>query len=97
MWRICRSAISGPRDRYLVLADMLHDMLGVNHAESHKAMVRLEDVSALVSVTAMKSLTDYLYQQRIPFSIATIPYYKDPLGVYNSECRCRCPCHWRPI
>jgi uncharacterized protein YdaL len=74
----------GPRDRYLVLADMLHDMLGVNHAESHKAMVRLEDVSALVSVTAMKSLTDYLYQQRIPFSIATIPYYKDPLGVYNS-------------
>ncbi|MGV7959497.1 hypothetical protein PJP14_29795, partial [Mycobacterium kansasii] len=27
----------GPRDRYLVLADMLHDMLGVNHAESHKA------------------------------------------------------------
>lgn len=74
----------GPRDRYLVLADILHDMLGVNHAESHKAMVRLEDVSALVSVTAMRSLTDYLYQQRIPFSIATIPYYKDPLGVYNS-------------
>ncbi|MGU3625405.1 DUF2334 domain-containing protein [Comamonas sp. C24C] len=74
----------GPRDRYLVLTDILHDMLGVNHAESHKAMVRLEDVSALVSVTAMKSLTDYLYQLRIPFSIATIPYYKDPLGVYNS-------------
>lgn len=74
----------GPRDRYLVLADILHDMLGVNHAESHKAMVRLEDVSANVSVTAMRSLTDYLYQQRIPFSIATIPYYKDPLGVYNS-------------
>ena len=74
----------GPRDRYLVLTDILHDMLGVNHAESHKAMVRLEDVSALVSVTAMKSLTDYLYQLRIPFSIATIPYYKDPLGVYNA-------------
>ena len=73
----------GPRDRYLVLADVLHDMLGINHPESHKAMVRLEDVSALVSVSAMKSLTDYLYQRRIPFSIATIPYYADPLGVYN--------------
>ena len=29
-------------------------------------MVRLEDVSALVSVTAMKSLTDYLYQRTDP-------------------------------
>jgi len=73
----------GPRDRYLVLTDILHDMLGINHPTSHKAMVRLEDVSALVSVSAMKSLTDYLYQRRIPFSIATIPYYADPLGVYN--------------
>ena len=74
----------GPRDRYLVLADILHDMLGVNHAESQKAMVRLEDVGALVSVSTMKTLTDYLYQRRIPFSIATIPYYTDPLGVYNN-------------
>jgi len=73
----------GPRDRYLVLTDLLHDMLGVNHATSHKAMVRLEDVGAMVSVSAMKSLTNYLYQRRIPFSIATIPYYADPLGTYN--------------
>ncbi|RYG06077.1 MAG: papd-like protein, partial [Burkholderiales bacterium] len=34
----------GPRDRYLVLTDLLHDMLAVPHTESHKAMVRLEDV-----------------------------------------------------
>ena len=74
----------GPRDRYLVMADILHDMLGVHHAESHQAMVRLEDVSALVSVTAMKTLTDYLELKQIPFSIATIPYYRDPLGVYNN-------------
>ena len=73
----------GPRDRYLVLTDLLHDMLGVDHATSHKAMVRLEDVGAMVSVSAMKSLTNYLYQRRIPFSIATIPYYADPLGTYN--------------
>lgn len=73
----------GPRDRYLVLADLLHDMLGVNHAESHKALVRLEDVGAMVSVQAMKTLTDYLYKKKIPFSIAMIPRYVDPLGVYN--------------
>ena len=76
----------GPRDRYLVLADMLHDMLGVNHAENHQALVRLEDVGALVNVKAMKTLTDYMYvtMKKMPFSIAVIPHYKDPLGKYNS-------------
>lgn len=73
----------GPRDRYLVFADLLHDMLGIAHAVSHKAMVRLEDVGALVSVTAMKQLTDHLHKKKIPFSIAVIPYYMDPLGAYN--------------
>lgn len=32
----------GPRDRYLVVADMLHDILGSKAVESHRAMVRLE-------------------------------------------------------
>ena len=74
----------GPRDRYLVLADVLHDILEIPHAENHRALVRLEDVGALVSVSAMKSLTDYLYGKRIPLSIATIPFYRDPLGEDNS-------------
>ncbi|MET0859274.1 MAG: DUF2334 domain-containing protein [Telluria sp.] len=73
----------GPRDRYLVFADVLHDILGINHPESHKAMVRLEDVGALVSPTAMRTLTDYLWNKKIPFSVAAIPEYRDPLGVYN--------------
>ena len=73
----------GPRDRYLVFTDLLHDMLAINHPEKHQALVRLEDVGALVSVTAMKTLTDYLHGKQIPFSIATIPYYVDSLGAYN--------------
>ncbi len=73
----------GPRDRYLVLTDLLHDILGIDHPQSHKAMVRLEDVGALVTVASMRSLTDFLYQRRIPFSIAVIPRYVDALGVYN--------------
>jgi uncharacterized protein YdaL len=73
----------GPRDRYLVFADLLHDMLGIQHAESHKALIRLEDVGAMVSVDAMKKLSDYLATKHIPFSVATIPYYTDPLGTYN--------------
>jgi uncharacterized protein YdaL len=75
----------GPRDRYLVLADLLHDMLGIPHAESHQAMVRLEDVGAMVSVDAMKTLTDYLHKKKVPFSIATIPYYVDAMGIYNGN------------
>jgi uncharacterized protein YdaL len=73
----------GPRDRYLVFSDLLHDMLAVQHAASHKALVRLEDVGAMVSVTAMKQLTDYLKGRNVPFSVAVIPRYVDGLGTYN--------------
>jgi uncharacterized protein YdaL len=73
----------GPRDRYLVLCDMLHDILGTNQAVLHRALVRFEDVNAFTTTASMKTLTDYLYSKRIPFSIATIPLYQDPLGAYN--------------
>jgi uncharacterized protein YdaL len=73
----------GPRDRYLVFADVLHDMLGIEHAESHKALIRLEDVGAMVSVQAMKTLSDYLATRKIPFSVAVIPRYVDAFGIYN--------------
>ena len=73
----------GPRDRYLVLADMLHDMLGIDHPVSHQALVRLEDVGALVNPDSMKTLSDFLSGRKIPFSVAAIPHYRDPLGKYN--------------
>jgi uncharacterized protein YdaL len=77
----------GPRDRYLALCDLLHDMLGVQHAVERRAMVRLEDVGAKVSQTAMQQLTDDLRARNapngIPFSIAVIPFYRDPLGAYT--------------
>jgi uncharacterized protein YdaL len=73
----------GPRDRYLALCDILHDILGVNHAEQHRAMVRLEDVGATVDPNSMARLTDFLKGKNIKFSIAVIPFYRDPLGHYN--------------
>ncbi len=73
----------GPRDRYLVFSDILHDILNIQHTKNNRAMVRLEDVSAKVSPVAMEQLSDYLAAKQIPFSIAVIPLYKDPLGVYN--------------
>ncbi len=75
----------GPRDRYLVICDLLHDILGVNTPETHKAMVRLEDVSILTQDAALKTLSDYLKTKNIPFSIALIPFYRDPLGRYNNN------------
>lgn len=84
-WYFADSPLSyiGPRDRYLAFADLLHDILGQNHGTRHVALARLEDVSADVTSSSMTSLTDYLYQRRIPFAIATIPRYKDPTGAYN--------------
>lgn len=73
----------GPRDRYLVIADLLHDMLGVNTPTQRLAMIRLEDVGALTDYDAMETLTDYLYGLGIEFSIAAIPMYRDPLGQWN--------------
>ncbi|MET3446070.1 DUF2334 domain-containing protein [Ralstonia sp. 1138] len=73
----------GPRDRYLVMCDMLHDILGTNAPTLHRALVRLEDVNATNTVTSINTLTDFLYSKKIPFSLATIPLYKDPNGVYN--------------
>ncbi len=78
----------GPRDRYLVFCDLLWDILGATPPTgAPKALVRLEDVGAMVSVQAMKTLTDYLHQKKVPFSIATIPLYEDPLGLYNGGVR----------
>src|SRR5690606_23511667 len=73
----------GPRDRYLVLCDLLHDILNVPAATQHRAMVRLEDVGALVLPSTMRRLSDFLFNRAIPFSIAVIPFYRDPLGEYN--------------
>lgn len=73
----------GPRDRYLVVCDLLHDILGVATPVQHRAMVRLEDVGALVTPSTITQLSDYLSGKQIPFSIAVIPFYRDPLGKYN--------------
>ncbi|RDU99433.1 polysaccharide deacetylase family protein, partial [Trinickia dinghuensis] len=73
----------GPTDRYLVICDMLHDILNDGAATNHRAIVRLEDLDAYTTTASMKQLTDYLYGLKIPFTMATIPLYTDPNGYYN--------------
>lgn len=73
----------GPTDRYLVICDMLHDILNTGAPVNHRALVRLEDLDAYTTTSSVKQLTDYLYSLRIPFTMATIPLYTDPNGYYN--------------
>jgi uncharacterized protein YdaL len=70
-------------DRYLALCDMLFDTLAPTTAERHRALVRIEDVDATADPASLRAIADYLAGERVPFSIATIPVYTDPLGYYN--------------
>jgi len=64
-------------DRYLAFADLLHDMLGIYHQESHKGLLRLEDISAGSDLYSLQAVAEYLEDERVPFSIATIAYHFD--------------------
>jgi len=70
-------------DRYLAWADLLHDILGINHAENHRALIRLEDVSAKSDMSDLNNVFAVLTAQGTRFSVSTIPHYVDPLGYYS--------------
>ncbi len=70
-------------DRYLAFCDLLFDTLAPTTVAQHRALVRLEDVSPVEDPVAFKAIVDYLYSQSVPFSVAIIPLYTDPLGIDN--------------
>ena len=70
-------------DRYLAFSDLLHDMVEIPHTEVHKAIMRLEDVDARTELADLNAIANYMQGKGIPFSVATIPQYEDPLGVEN--------------
>ena len=68
-------------DRYLAFADLLHDMLGILHEEKHLALIRLEDVNAVgTDICGLNEVVTYMENRSIPFTIAAIPLYRDPLA-----------------
>jgi uncharacterized protein YdaL len=72
------------RDRYLVFADVLHDIVGVNHIEEPRALLRIEDVDPRYPPGLLKEVADCLYERSVPFAVSMVPVYCDPLGQYNS-------------
>lgn len=65
-------------DRYLLMADMLHDILKENHPESHPALIRIEDISAMDNPAKLHQIADLLYRKHIPFLVGVIPFYVNP-------------------
>ena len=73
----------GPDDRYLAAVDLIGQVADPAMPDRKRALVRIEDVNATTSPRRLRRIADYLYRQGVPFSVAVIPLYKDPNGVYN--------------
>jgi uncharacterized protein YdaL len=65
-------------DRYLFFADKLHDILNELHAESHRAMIRIEDVTPLRDPDQLREIADILSERGIPFLVGVVPIYFNP-------------------
>lgn len=70
------------RGRYLILCDILHDILNSKHVTKHRALIRLEDVNPSTVPEELAVATKLLEKEKIPFSISLIPFFKDPTGGY---------------
>ncbi len=66
------------RDRYLAFCDLLHDILGVDHATSRQALIRLEDVTPDDDPAEVRRSVDVFAEEEIPFQVGLVPVYVDP-------------------
>jgi uncharacterized protein YdaL len=65
-------------DRYIYFADMLHELLGEDHPEIHRALIRIEDVDVFEDPARLRDIADLLASKRVPFLVAIIPFFVDP-------------------
>jgi uncharacterized protein YdaL len=71
-------------DRYLAAADLISRVSNPAMADRKRALVRIEDVGPDADPAELRAVADYLYAQRVPFSIAVYPRYENPLGADNN-------------
>jgi len=69
---------SNESDRMLAFCDVLHDILHINHAEDHRALLRIEDINALSKPQDLKVTLNVIRKHRIPFSFGYVPMYINP-------------------
>ena len=68
----------GRADRYLVFADLLHDIVQENHPASHSAVIRIADVNALSNPEDLTAIGDLLNSAQVPFLVSLTPFSIDP-------------------
>jgi uncharacterized protein YdaL len=69
---------SSENDRYLALADILHDILGIQHAERHPAILRVEDLNAMSEPDELAQTIKVIHKYHIPFAFGFVPTYINP-------------------
>ena len=69
--------------RFLVLEDLLHDILNEDHPSRHEALVRIEDVNAEDDPKSLRKIADYLARKHIPFQVSLVPIFKNPESQYE--------------
>ncbi|MFA6001545.1 MAG: DUF2334 domain-containing protein [Thermoleophilia bacterium] len=73
-----------PDSSYLVFCELLHDMTGIQHSASHRALVRIEDVDPTEDPNKIRAIADYLSSENVPFTLGVTPRFADPLGVLGT-------------
>ncbi|WP_218152025.1 DUF2334 domain-containing protein [Nitrosomonas communis] len=71
-------------DRYLVLADLLFDLLAPATVERHRALVRIEDVGPDADPQELRTIAEELSNRSVPFAVAVYPRYENPNGINNN-------------
>ncbi|WP_029574178.1 DUF2334 domain-containing protein [Actinomyces massiliensis] len=71
-------------DRYLAAADIILDTLQPGAAATRTAAVRIEDVNPDTDPEQLRAQVDYLIGEQVPFQLAVVPIYTNPLGVDNN-------------
>jgi uncharacterized protein YdaL len=78
-WYVADSpfALAYEHDRYLLFADLLHDILGEDHRPSHRALIRIEDIHPLEDPDRLREVADVLHDEGVPFLVGLVPYFVD--------------------
>jgi uncharacterized protein YdaL len=80
LWFVADSPFSyaAEKDRFVVFADLLHDILHQDHPETHTALLRIEDINPSSDPVALLKIARYLKSIDVPFAVALVPVYVDP-------------------
>lgn len=72
------SAYAVEGGRFLVFADLIHDILNEDHVATNQAMVRIEDVHPLTDPQSLKRIANFFHRRKVPFQVALSPFYVNP-------------------